>query len=344
MGIERFAAGMTDTCAGRFAALLFCLGLVAAADAAAGTSPALKWDDVSVSQSGSVPLVQPMGVSGISTVSPLSPTVQPVPLSSGIPAAYPFFVHTISTWGSMLLANLYLAIDPASVPSGPVNVYLGANVPPQLFAPASAAQGATMVHAQSAAGTWYVFNGSAWVPYTGGAIPAAIGGINAKVTSGGQLLGNASLLNDCGVDLYLGVGVTQDEMFSAGRVGMVYTVPCPYSFSASASGTSSNLTLTAHIKISAADTGSSGSIFLAKSVPGANGALSWYFNNGSGWMIYSGSVVAYSTGALANTDIAVLVGANVSGQVGSTYYVGYGLDATDMLNNQKFGAIYSVSN
>lgn len=343
MGIERFAVGMRGTGAARFAAVLFCAGVLAAADAAAGTSPALKWADVSVGQSSSAPLVQPMGVSSISTVVPLGPTVQPVPLSSGIPATYPPFVQTISAWGSMLLANLYLAVNPASVPSGPVNVYIGAYVPPQLFAPSSAAQGAATVQTPSAASAWYVFNGSAWVPYTGGTIPAAIGGINAKTSNGGQLLGNASLLNDCGVNLYLGVGVTQDEMFSAGRVGMVYSVPCPYSFSADASGTSSNLTLTAHVKISAGDTGSWGSIFLAKSVPGANGALLWYFNSGSQWTLYSGSAVPYATGPLANRDIAVLANANVSTEIGSTYYVGYGLNASDMLSNQKFGAIYVVS-
>jgi len=110
------------------------------------------------------------------------------------------------------------------------------------------------------------------------------------------------------------------------------------SFSAIATGTTSNLTLTATVNIADADMGKNGNIYV-----GFNLGQQWIFHNGSGWVLFtSGAVPAYATAPLANRSIEVARNADLSTLVGGKVYVGYGLTESDMLSNGKFGLVYTV--
>ncbi len=117
----------------------------------------------------------------------------------------------------------------------------------------------------------------------------------------------------------------------------VFAAPVP-TFSATASGTTSNLTLTASLSIGDADVGQYGNIYLAAMVGSA-----WFAHNGADWVSWSGgSLPVYAVGSLTNRSIEVVRNANLSALVGTQIYVGYGLNESDMLANGKFGLVYTV--
>ncbi|MCX7175930.1 MAG: ice-binding family protein [Proteobacteria bacterium] len=110
------------------------------------------------------------------------------------------------------------------------------------------------------------------------------------------------------------------------------------SFSATASGTTSNLTLTATLNIADADVSRNGNIYLA-----FNFNRQWFFNNGAGWVLFNGGIAPiYLTAPLANRTVDVVRNADMSGLVGGQLYAGYGLTENDMLVNGKFGLVYTV--
>lgn len=110
------------------------------------------------------------------------------------------------------------------------------------------------------------------------------------------------------------------------------------SFSATATGTTNNLTLTATLNIADADVGQIGHIYVGFTLN-----QQWIFNNGSGWVLYTGgSAPIYAAGPLANRTIEVVRNADLSSLVGGQVYVGYGLTESDMLTNGKFGMVYTV--
>ncbi len=111
-------------------------------------------------------------------------------------------------------------------------------------------------------------------------------------------------------------------------------------FSATASGTTSNLTLTASLSIGDADVERNGNIYLAALV-----GSTWYLHNGSTWMQSSGGPLpVYSVGPLTNRSIEVLRNTNLSAYGGTQIYVGYGRNESDMLTNGKYGLVYTVAN
>lgn len=111
------------------------------------------------------------------------------------------------------------------------------------------------------------------------------------------------------------------------------------SFSATASGTTNNLTLTANLNISDADVGRNGNMYL-----GFNFQQTWYFNNGAGWVRFdSGALPIYAAAPLANRTIDVVRNVDLSSVVGGQLYVGYGLTESDMLANAKYGMVYTVT-
>ena len=127
-------------------------------------------------------------------------------------------------------------------------------------------------------------------------------------------------------------------MFLAVGYGTTTIAAALPSFSATASGATSNLTLTATLNIADADVGQNGNIYL-----GFNFNQQWIFNNGSGWLLYSGGTVpVYAVGPLATRTIDVVRNADLSTLVGGQVYVGYGLTESDMLTNGKFGMVYTV--
>lgn len=315
-----------------------CFFIFAAADATAGAN--LGWDDVSLRTAMSAPAMQPLGVSGVSSVipSPLPPTVEPISSSSGVPAQKPFFVKQIIASGTLDSMTLWLEIFPEAMPATPVKVFFGANVPAR-YSPSEVRILSTPSFAYD---KWFVNNGSGWSQFIGGAIPPFLSNVNAMLTRAGNLLSNMSLLNYCGIELYVGAGETQDEMLNAGRLGKVYTIPCPYSFVADASGTLGDLTLTAHVKVAPADSGRTGSYYVGKNARDSSGDH-WYFHNGSQWVAYSGGAfVPYATGPLADRDIVVMNHENATGLAGNAFYVGYGQSQDELLNSHKYGEIYRL--
>ena len=111
------------------------------------------------------------------------------------------------------------------------------------------------------------------------------------------------------------------------------------SFSATASGTTNNLTLSANLTIGDADVGRNGNIYL-----GFKFNQTWYLNNGTGWVRFDGGALPiYAAAALANRSIEVVRNQNLSSLVGGQLYVGYGLTESDMLANAKYGMVYTVT-
>lgn len=312
-----------------------CFCLPAAAEATAGST--LGWDDVSLKTATSAPAMQPLGISGVSSVipSPLPATVEPISSSSGVPEQKPFFVKQIVASGTLDSLTLWLEVYPEAIPATPVQVFFGANVPAR-YSPSE-------VRTPSFAyDKWFINNGSGWSQFIGGVIPPFLSNINAMLTRAGNLLSNMSVLNYCGIELYVGAGESQEEMLNAGRLGKVYTIPCPYSFVADASGTMSDLTLTAHVKVSPADTGRTGSFYVGKNARDSAGDH-WYFHNGAQWVAYGGGAfVPYATGPLADRDIVVLNHENATGLGGSAFYVGYAQSQDELLNSRKYGEIYRL--
>lgn len=126
--------------------------------------------------------------------------------------------------------------------------------------------------------------------------------------------------------------------FVAGGVMPAFAAPMP-AFSATVSGTTSNLTLTANLSIGDADVGQPGNIYLA-----ANTGNAWFVHNGASWVSWSGGPLpVYAVGPLTSRSIEVVRNADVSALVGTQVYVGYGLSESDMLANSKYGLIYTVT-
>ncbi len=109
-------------------------------------------------------------------------------------------------------------------------------------------------------------------------------------------------------------------------------------FTATAAGSTYNLTLTASLSVADADAGHSGNIYLV-----ANVGSAWYVHNGTTWVAWSsGPLPAYAAGTLADRSIEALRNVDMSALGGTTIYLGYGLTENDMLANGKFGLIYTV--
>ncbi len=114
--------------------------------------------------------------------------------------------------------------------------------------------------------------------------------------------------------------------------------PAP-SFSATASGANSNLTLIANVGIADADLGRNGNVYL-----GFLFQQTWFFNTGAGWVLFSGGALpVYAAGPLANRSIEVVRNADMSSAVGGQVYVGYGLTESDMQANSKYRMVYTVT-
>ncbi|MEI8158196.1 MAG: DUF1566 domain-containing protein [Burkholderiales bacterium] len=102
---------------------------------------------------------------------------------------------------------------------------------------------------------------------------------------------------------------------------------------ARASGATSALTLDLDVKVASADSGKSGSVYLAAGLPTSATSVQWFFNNGSAWSSWSGGTVpAYSTAVLPSSlSLPVLRGNDVRALAGLQLYAGYGTDPSDML-------------
>lgn len=111
-----------------------------------------------------------------------------------------------------------------------------------------------------------------------------------------------------------------------------------FAVTATAAGATSSLTLTSVLTVAPPDVGTQGAIYVAARVGNA-----LYFNNGSQWVLFSGTYPAYYSGTLAATQtINILSGLNVTGLCGAPIYVGYGANAQDMLGKNQYRTVHTL--
>ena len=111
------------------------------------------------------------------------------------------------------------------------------------------------------------------------------------------------------------------------------------SFSAASSGSNRNLTVTASVQASSADSGRSGLLFAVASVPGAG----LFCLTSTGWTPCGSTFPSLASVTLRSHTIPLLDGSiDVSGLAGTDIYVGYGLSLADMLNGIKYQLVYRI--
>lgn len=107
---------------------------------------------------------------------------------------------------------------------------------------------------------------------------------------------------------------------------------------ATASGTSNQLTLSSVVTVAPQDVGISGSLFIAAVV-----GTTWYVNDGSEWIRYTGEFLPFTTTTLANTHtLNIFVDSDVSALCGAQIYTGYGKTAQDMLQKTQYKQVYTI--
>ena len=116
-------------------------------------------------------------------------------------------------------------------------------------------------------------------------------------------------------------------------------VPALFAAIASASGSSSSLTLDVSLTVAAADVGQNGEVYIA-----ANLDSQWYFFTGSGWVPWtSGNYPAYLSGVLPSSEtVRVLAATNVNPYRGTSIYVAYGRSSADMLARGLYRLVYTL--
>lgn len=111
------------------------------------------------------------------------------------------------------------------------------------------------------------------------------------------------------------------------------------SFSAQASGTTNNLTLTVTANIADADVGKTGNYYLVF----IHNEL-WQVNNGTAWVAYkNGPLPVYASGPLASGSVELVKNVDLTAFIGAKLYVGYGLTESDMVANEKYSLVYTIT-
>lgn len=126
----------------------------------------------------------------------------------------------------------------------------------------------------------------------------------------------------------------------AKSVQLALLTPRAQTFAATATGagTSDSYTLTANVRIAAADVGRAGGIYLAAQL-----GSTWYLHDGTTWQAYTGGTLpAWQTGSLPSAvAISVLSKADSRGLTGIKVYAGYGLDADDLLRRNQYSLVHT---
>jgi len=135
---------------------------------------------------------------------------------------------------------------------------------------------------------------------------------------------------------------TSSSRFSlpAQSVQLALLTPRAQTFAATAtgSGDSDSYTLTASVRVAAADVGREGGIYLAAQTDNA-----LYLHNGTSWQAYTdGPLPAWQTGSLPSTvTVPVLNKADSQGLTGIKVYLGYGLDSDDLLRRSQYRLVHT---
>ncbi|MCV6638288.1 hypothetical protein [Candidatus Albibeggiatoa sp. nov. NOAA] len=96
------------------------------------------------------------------------------------------------------------------------------------------------------------------------------------------------------------------------------------------------------LTIKPADVGTTGNIYVLAFLNG-----SWFINNGQVWLAYADSasteIAAFYTGQLESAhNLTILSGLDISNLKGTRLYVGYGVDADDMLQKSQYKIAYTL--
>lgn len=104
------------------------------------------------------------------------------------------------------------------------------------------------------------------------------------------------------------------------------------------SGTPARLTLEVDLTVADADAGQSGSLFLVALLQDGTP----YQNVSGQWQAYAGMLLPYSQTTLGTHSISILSGNDVTPLVGTSFYMGYGKTAEDMIQNAKYAKVYTI--
>jgi hypothetical protein len=111
------------------------------------------------------------------------------------------------------------------------------------------------------------------------------------------------------------------------------------SFSGSASGSVTALTITAHITVRDVDAGKSGQIYVALVTGGEAYVLD---HAGVLHRYVGGAFPVFSSGILRSQSLTLVTGVNWSAWSCAQLIVGYGANDTDLLQNRLYGAILTI--
>lgn len=336
---------LTGQDAADFSIVLSCGGVVPPRGSCTGTvtfrprSPGVKVARVGVRVSGitfvysfTVPLSGTGGGSGI--FDPLA----------GVPSTLPPVVQSVTPSGTAtdLAVSARMRFD-STIVGQQGSIFVGARVPP--YATGSGLVGGSQArnagdigqNPESSAEAWYVSNGSSW-SQLGATIPSVFTGTLTDANALVNILNGANTAGLCGTEFYVGYGTSSSSMLANNTLGKVYTVMCNFDFTGSASGSSSGLTLTANAQVATVDAGKNGNFYVGRLLNNQ-----WTLHNGSGWVAYSGgSLPAFAGGVLSSRQIQVFNNENVQSLAGTQIYVGYGLNDSDLLSNNKYKLVHTI--
>jgi hypothetical protein len=110
----------------------------------------------------------------------------------------------------------------------------------------------------------------------------------------------------------------------------------PFDVTTTSSGSEEKLTLGATLTVASQDVGQSGEVYVA-----GNFGSQWYFSSSAGWVT---QLSPYYSGKLPSTmSIPVLTNLDLSLLGGLGLYVGYGNNASEMVNSSRYKNIYKVA-
>lgn len=138
------------------------------------------------------------------------------------------------------------------------------------------------------------------------------------------------------------------ESRDAAVMGAFASAQTGQNITATTTGTSANLTLTANVQVTTSDAGRIGNVYIVAVVPAAiaKTAQPAVFALGpAGWVALNGqNVPAIQSGVPLGSHTVLILASplDITSLMGMDLYAGYGVDQNDMLNNGKFAKIYTV--